>query len=290
MCLKMAGEERKMIRVLVADDEPIERMVVMKKIRKQFGTEVELIEAENGREVVEQFQKNPFQIAVLDVEMPGTNGLEAAAAIRALNGECEIIILTAFDEFQYAKKAITVRALDYLLKPVSDEELFMCLDEAVQRVSFRLNNETLYTEVRNKMDDTSQDMLSDERMEDETDRSIKNQVISKKILQYIDEHYREDISLQELAEFLNYSEAYFSTVFKQCFDQNFTVFLSKYRVEKARKLLEDITINVKEISEEVGYRDSNYFSKVFKRITGVTPSEYRKSFMQYGVVSPDKGF
>ena len=60
MCLKMSGEEQKMISVLVADDEPIERMVVMKKIRKQFGSEVELVEAENGREVVEQYQKNPF--------------------------------------------------------------------------------------------------------------------------------------------------------------------------------------------------------------------------------------
>lgn len=56
----MSGEEQKMISVLVADDEPIERMVVMKKIWKQFGSEVELVEAENGREVVEQYQKNPF--------------------------------------------------------------------------------------------------------------------------------------------------------------------------------------------------------------------------------------
>ena len=60
MCLKVSGEEQKMISVLVADDEPIERMVVMKKIRKQFGSEVELVEAENGREVVEQYQKNSF--------------------------------------------------------------------------------------------------------------------------------------------------------------------------------------------------------------------------------------
>lgn len=258
-----------MVRLLVADDEPIERMVVMKKIRKQFGEEIELIEAENGREVVEQFYKNPFQIAVLDVEMPGTNGLEAAEEIRKNSEECEIIILTAFDEFQYAKKAITVRALDYLLKPVNEEELFMCLEEAMQRVSQQgRRNTTIPIE-----------HISDEFLEDGKEHSAKNEMISKKILQYIDEHYQEDISLQELAGFLRYSEAYFSTVFKQCFDQNFTIFLSKYRVEKAKTLLEDITINVKEISERVGYRDSNYFAKVFKRVTGVTPSDYRKNFM-----------
>lgn len=259
-----------MVRLLVADDEPIERMVVIKKIRKQFGTEIEVIEAENGREVVEEFYKNPFQIAVLDVEMPGTNGLEAAEEIRKKSAECEFIILTAFDEFQYAKKAITVRALDYLLKPVNDEELFMCLEEALQRVRQHGRRNTTIPLEQN----------ADEVTEEGKEQSVKNELISRKIMQYIEEHYQEDISLQELAGFLKYSEAYFSTVFKQCFDQNFTIFLSKYRVEKAKTLLEDITINVKAISERVGYRDSNYFAKVFKRVTGVTPSDYRRNFMQ----------
>lgn len=269
-----------MIRILVADDEPIERMVVMKKIRKQFGAEVELIEAENGREVIEQFRENPFQIAVLDVEMPGTNGLEAAAAIRTMSAECEIIILTAFDEFQYAKRAITVRALDYLLKPVSEEELFMCLEEGIQRVSLHQTRSFPAAEPRKDIPDSAEEVsINDLTLGEDKDQPVKIKMISKKILQYIEEHYHEDISLQELADYLNYSEAYFSTVFKQCFDENFTIFLSRYRVEKAKVMLEDITINVKEISEQVGYNDSNYFTKVFKRITGVTPSEYRRKFM-----------
>ena len=267
-----------MIRILVADDEPIERMVVMKKIRKQFGSEVELIEAENGREDVEQFQKAPFQIAVLDIEMPGTNGLEAAAAIREMSSECEMIILTAFDEFQYAKKAITVRALDYLLKPVSEEELIICLEEAMQRINYNRHMVNMPKEHDSKTDVAAAgEGFSGVPSEEEKEGNSKNKMISKKILKYIEEHYHEDISLQELAGYLNYSDAYFCTVFKQCFEQNFITFLSQFRVEKAKKLLEDITVNVKEISMKVGYHDSNYFAKVFKRITGVTPSEYRKS-------------
>ena len=74
---------------------------------------------------------------------------------------------------------------------------------------------------------------------------------------------------------MNYSDAYFCKIFKQCFDKNFTTYLSEFRVEKAKQLLADVTINVKEISDKVGYRDSNYFAKVFKRIVGITPSEYR---------------
>lgn len=256
-----------MIRILVADDEPIERKVVIKKIRKYFGEEVELLEAENGREVVEQFRMNPYQIAVLDIEMPGTNGLEAASAIRSMNGVCEIIFLTAFDEFQYAKKAITVRAVDYLLKPVSEEELIVCLEEAMQRMCHhgRKQKEKTFDEA----------LAVEEKTED-----VKNKTISRKILQYIEEHYQEDISLQDVASSLNYSEAYFCKIFKQCFEQNFIVFLSKFRVEKAKTLLEEISINVKEISTKVGYHDSNYFAKVFKRLTGVTPSEYRINFLK----------
>lgn len=255
-----------MVRILVADDEPIERMVVMKKIKQQFGQEVEILEAENGREVVEQFKRAPFHIAVLDIEMPGTDGLDAANEIRRLNGECEIIFLTAFDEFQYARMAITVRALDYLLKPVSEEELFLCLEEAMQRIRYHI-----------KYDRVAGAGIMECKAEELP--VGKNRQIGRRIMQYIETHYGEDISLQELADHLNYSEAYFSTVFKQCFDENFTIFLSRYRVEKAMHMLEDVTINVKEISESVGYRDPNYFAKVFKRITGVTPTDYRKQFV-----------
>ncbi len=74
---------------------------------------------------------------------------------------------------------------------------------------------------------------------------------------------------------MNYSDPYFCKLFKQCFEKSFTTYLSEFRVNKAKQLLVDVTINVKEISDRVGYRDSNYFAKVFKRVVGVTPSEYR---------------
>jgi YesN/AraC family two-component response regulator len=81
--------------------------------------------------------------------------------------------------------------------------------------------------------------------------------------------------LQDAAEIMNYSNAYFCKLFKRCFDKSFTTYLSEYRIKKATQLLMDVTINVKEISDKVGYKDSNYFAKVFKRVEGVTPSEYR---------------
>ena len=101
--------------------------------------------------------------------------------------------------------------------------------------------------------------------------------VSENIRQYIDMHYKEDISLQSVAEEMNYSDAYFCKLFKQCFDQNFTSYLTGFRVNEAKKLLKDRSISVKDVSMQVGYYDSNYFAKVFKRITGMIPSEYRDS-------------
>ena len=95
--------------------------------------------------------------------------------------------------------------------------------------------------------------------------------------EYIRNNYMKEISMQDAARMMNYSDAYFCKLFKQCFDQNFTSYLTGFRVNEAKKLLKDRSISVKDVSMQVGYYDSNYFAKVFKRITGMIPSEYRDS-------------
>lgn len=250
-------------RILIADDEPIMRKVIRKTIQGYFGEEVVLFEAENGREAIKVFCEHQCQIALLDISMPGIDGLEAAEEIRRLDRTCNIIFLTAYDEFDYARRALRVRALDYLLKPSAKEELIAVLEEAVYLA--RRDNDAW--EPFQRTDD-----LEDK---DERQEQIKNRLLVEQVREYIEEHYMEDICLQDAAAQLHYSDAYFCRFFKQNFDKNFIVYLSELRIEKAKELLADITINVKDIGQRVGYRDSSYFTKVFKRIAGITPSEYR---------------
>lgn len=254
-------------RILVADDEPIERMVVCKTIQSYFEEELEIVQATNGREAVEAFEKEECQIVLLDISMPGINGLEAAEKIREMDMKCKIIFLTAYDDFDYAQKAIRVKAMDYLLKPSRKEELIAVLEEAVNEIS--------------KGQEASKSIETEEvyKEEDGIDQ-VKSQILAERIRKYIDEHYMEDICLQDAASSLHYSDAYFCKFFKQNFDKSFIVYLSELRMEKAKELLEDCLINVKDVSQKVGYRDSNYFTKVFKRITGLTPSEYRIQKLQ----------
>lgn len=263
-----------MIRLLIADDEVIERKVLYKTLEKNLGDQCRIFQAENGREALQIYEKEKIQIAVLDIEMPGINGIEAAQRIREKDKDCCIIFLTAYDEFSYAKKAITVRALDYLLKPYDEQELMLVVEEAVRLACEREKNRENGT--RRKLPAA----FGADQEELEDGGQLRLWKVTEVISCYIHENYMYDISMQDLARTMNYSEAYFCKLFKQCFNKNFTAYLTEYRVEQAKKLLEEPTVNVKEIGKAVGYTDSNYFAKVFKRITGQSPTEYRLCIFQ----------
>lgn len=274
-----------MYRVLIADDEPIERMVLTKKLNQLFEGQIEVIQAENGTDALDFYQQQKCRIAILDINMPGMNGLEVARQLRNQSKDHVLIFLTAYDEFDYARQAIAVHALDYLLKPGSDEELETAVGEALQIVKEQdeRNREKSEQEKNNQNQDKP---LKEENTEKELKEKEENsrdnvrmRAIAGEILGYIDENYQQDISLQDIAGTLGYSEAYFCKIFRQCFSRSFTGYLTEYRIQMAKKLLEDVRINIKDISIRVGVRDSNYFTRVFKRYVGSTPSEYRNSML-----------
>ena len=267
-----------MVSVLIADDEAIERAVLKKTLLKTLGDRCRLFEAENGRQVLELYEKEKFQIAVLDIEMPGINGIEAAEMLRRKDKQCSIIFLTAFDEFSYAKKAITVRALDYLLKPFDEKELILVMEEALHLAKIRDSEGPDAKEAGNS---TDREELWQENLGENGEMTDARQAKVAQLMEaYIKANYQNELSMQDAAKAMNYSETYFSKLFKQCFQKNFTAYLTEYRVEEAKKQLQQPTVNVKDVGKAVGYGDSNYFAKVFRRITGMSPTEYRMSIFR----------
>lgn len=253
-----------MYQILVAEDETIERKALCKNLQEHLGERCQVLEAKNGREAVELFEQHRPQVAILDIEMPGLNGLEAARRIRQSGNPCMILFLTAFDKFSYAREAISLRALDYLLKPYNEKELILSVEEALY----------LYDHRR---EDKGTQVLSGEltvhREEDHT--TLRLSQVREIIDAYIREHYAEELSMQDVARAMSYSDAYFCKLFKQCFKVNFSAYLNEYRIARARELLQNTRLNVREISIACGYSDANYFARVFKRVTGMTPTEYR---------------
>ncbi|MCU9612712.1 response regulator [Caldibacillus lycopersici] len=94
--------------------------------------------------------------------------------------------------------------------------------------------------------------------------------------EYILQNYKQDISMEQVAEYVNLSSYYFSKMFKSESNQTFTEYLTNIRIRQAKELIGNVDYSLKEICFEVGYNDPNYFSRVFKRVTGMTPTEYRQ--------------
>ena len=256
-----------MYRVLLVDDEQIERMALAKKIDRYYGDKVNIYHAVNGREAVDMCSDHKNDITIMDISMPEMNGVMAAKYIRQIDDKCSIIFLTAYDDFEYARNAIKIRALDYLLKPCDINDLLAVMDMAIQKLDrecdFKGNTK------ENKPERKRENV-----------KNFDEQTTIKYLREYVENNYTFDISMQEVAEDMGYSDAYFSKLFKQYFNQNFTAYLTEYRIKKAKELLTDTNNSIKDISRMVGYEDSNYFAKIFKRIVGEIPSKFRENLIE----------
>ena len=222
---------------------------------------------------MELYESQGYQAAVLDIELPGISGIEAAEILRKKDKDCSIIFLTAFDEFSYARKAITVRALDYLLKPFDENELILVLEEALRIAEKKQEDkeESGFCQ--------EEESWRDELEEEEESGDARQLKVAQMMEEYIKANYMYDISMPDAAKSMNYSETYFSKLFKQCFQKNFT---SSDRISGGGSK----TPAAAAYGQCQGCGKSRWlwgfqlFYQVFRRITGMSPTEYRTSIFR----------
>lgn len=256
-----------MYKLLVAEDVPSERIALCNTLRKHLSDSLIILEASDGSEALELYHREKPGIVVLNIEMPGLTGLEVAQQIRLQDKTCAIFFISDFDNFSYAQQAIALRALDYILKPYDEAKLIQALQEAI---AYLKNLESF---IREYPQTTSQ-------RSDEDTESTRLSLVREDIISFIESHYMEELSMKNAAHAMNYSDAYFCKLFKQCFHVNFSTYLNEFRISKAKAMMENPRINVKDVGLACGYTDANYFSRVFKRLTGQTPTEYRMTVME----------
>ncbi len=117
--------------------------------------------------------------------------------------------------------------------------------------------------------------------------SRANSLLTKAV-EYLEEHYAQEVSLEEVAEFIQISPFYLSKLFKKELGENFSDYLTAIRMKKAKEILVDPLSNIKEASYKVGYKDPNYFARAFKKSFGLTPSEYKAKFVIHGTKDPNR--
>lgn len=274
-----------MLKVLVVDDEVFVRKgIVLETDWAALGFEV-AAEAKNGLEGLDAVHKYNPDLIICDIRMPKMGGIEMLKALREEGNRVHVIFLTAYGEFEYAKEALKLYAFDYILKPFEDGELEEAVLRAKKEIESRREEASRRETESHKETESRGNMESREEKDSRKDESallaldVKPEEKSgyiREALQFIADHYQEnEMNVGAIAGFLGISEGHLSHLFKK--ETNYTVmaYLTRYRMRAAMKLLSDCRSRVYEVAEQVGYKDIAYFSSTFKKIVGMTPSEYQ---------------
>lgn len=244
------------MKLLIVDDEKMMKEYT-KFVIQEENLPITVFEASNGEEAIALAEKLQPDVIFMDIKMPQVNGLEATEAIKQQQPSTNVIFLSAYDKFEYAQKALRLGAYDYLLKPIPPKDLKNLLKKL--------------------LDDQKQRQAA--VPQEEKQQEIYEDQVILKAKEYIEDHYHSKIHLQDVADHVGLSSTYFSKFFKQKTVVNFSNYLNQVRIQKSKELMRNPNLSLNEISYRVGYEDLSYFSIVFQRYEGITPTGYRKQLM-----------
>lgn len=239
--------------LIVEDEEPI-RNSISNYIRRNSTRIDTVYTAENGQEALDIIFRVRPQVMLLDIQLPIKDGITVMKEAKAADVMPRTIILSGYDEFRYAQQALRYGAVDYLLKPCRS------------------------TEILSKVEALLQDDLPPGPGEAEgQDSSVPGNSFVQEATEYIREHYPEELTLTLVAEAIGITPSYLSTLFKRTLGYGFVDYLNQERIERACGYFVDNRIKTYEVAFKVGFKDEKYFSSVFRKVKGISPSEYRKS-------------
>ena len=219
--------------------------------------------------------------------MPEMDGLSMIAELRVEFPEMLIAILTGYRDFDYAQKAIRLGVNRFLLKPSNMDEI----KEALQFMADTLNKRKGQENALKRQNGAKSVSSPAAELEgnaaagadgngdssEYTSEHHAGSFIVKTALKYMKENYKQKITLAEVAEKTYVSQWHLSKLLNGHTGKSFSELLNHIRIEEAKKLLKDPSFRIGDISEEVGFLDVAHFSKVFKKLEGISANEYRNS-------------
>lgn len=239
------------IKILIADDEDIIRNGIAKYIQLHTDRFDKIYLAANGQEATEIIFRDKPDIALLDVQMPLRTGIEVMQEAKRADILPYTIILSGYDDFRYCQQVLHLGAKDYLLKPIRSSDIL----KRLLQIADELQGEP-----------------TDELQES---GEPKNHLVEL-AKEYILEHYYENLMLGDVAQRVGVTAGYLSTLFQKELGKGFVDYLNEVRIDRACTYLQQNYLKTYEVAYKVGFKDDKYFSKVFKKTMGISPSEYRK--------------
>lgn len=228
--------------ILLVDDD--------KEFREEFKEcfdEYNVLEAGNGREGIDILRKpNEIDIVILDIRMPGLNGIDVLKEMKAIDPSLGIIIMTGFGSKDVVVEALRHQSNDYIEKPMAVDKTRKIIEKVLDLSE------------KNEYKDTG---------------SANSKI--EKVKKYLERNYNKKVTLNDAAAIVFLNPKYLSRVFKQNTGVEFKEFVLKLKIEKAKELLNKSDFSVEQMSYKLGYQNSESFIRIFKNITGKTPSEFR---------------
>ena len=259
-----------MYNVMLVDDEEEVRIAIEKKINWSELDFNVVGSAGNGFDALEMALKSHPDVVLTDINMPFMNGLQFSKQLKAELPDTKFVILSGYDEFEYAKEAIELSVEEYILKPVNSDELY----QLFSRLKVRLDDES---EKRRNLENLQRYYQESIKFFNDQNSDSNAYDLVEKARDYILEHFNEcDLSVDRICSILNVTPNYFSTLFRKKTGDTFIAYLTNLRMEKAKWLLENTDEKAYMIAGMVGYDEPNYFSYVFKKAYGISPSKYRQ--------------
>lgn len=250
--------------ILIVEDEELELEFIEAVIREELQPEDVLITAHTGAQAVQQAKKRHPDIIIMDIVLPEMDGLEAIAEIRKFAPETCISILSAYTDFRFAQRAISLRVFEYMLKPVKPSEFKTILKRMMETVEEGRENEKAAPQ------------LVTETISKNSRSSAEQQSFVDESVRYIQKHFKERLTLQMVASRVYMNAQYFSRVFKRETGVTFTEYVNTLKIQYACKLLETTNYPAYRISSECGFTDPSYFNRVFYAQMNMTPKKYKK--------------
>lgn len=225
--------------ILLVDDEVLELDQLEHLLKPHFPNH-HFFRAHDASEACKIIEQHSIQFALVDIHLPGGNGLNIAKQLKN-EQQTTVIMVTAFQSFEYAQQALRLKVDNYITKPVVESELIEILQPYLHASSYS---------------------------------EIVLQTIS-----YIHDNYRKKISLKDIANAIHVHHTYLSRKFNDEVGASFPIYLNNYRLEAAKRMIEeDANATIFNIADHCGFSGQHYFSALFKKVVGKTPSEYKKEY------------
>jgi len=266
------------MKILICDDEPMVRLGLISMLDEIEPNTHDYIQVENGLELIEAVSEHP-DIAFVDIQMPLLDGLGAIEKAREKSPATRWFLVTGHSKFEYAKKAISLGITDYLLKPVGVQDIL----NVMQKVNKIKSNDNLVKKYFKAITDidfdvtSSQSIASKIQVLTDIDNNTEFQAdIVSKAKAYIQSNYFKDIGVDSIADNIGITPNYLSRLFREQTGVRLKDYITQLKIDKAKTLLDTSGLSIKNVAREVGYHNAKYFTKVFFKVTALTPSEYIK--------------